>query len=491
MQTRISISPVPHVNLKLWMLALSLIVVLGYLLSKSEYHLILAIVIGSSILAISRSDKQLSILLMMAYLYLMGDVRRLASIVATQPAYDPLLLVGPVFAAVLALPVLLHLKLRDSLSKAMLALLVIMLLEIVNPAQGGISVGLSGAYFYVPPMLWFWVGTRYASPALIEKLLYRVMIPIAAIAAILGLYQTFVGFPFYQQTWIDSVAQTYSSLYVGTSVRAFGFSISASEYAALLVFGVIIVLAAFISGKKIWIIFFPLMITSLFLASGRGVIFRLVLTLPFLWVLRKGKKLKASSIVAIVSLAALSLVLLSFGASQFFHTDDADGARRSAAQNAISHQVGGLANPLNKKYSTAGIHTDMAIDGLMRGFKRPLGSGLGSTTFASQKISGDNSQGSSEIDVVDMFTGLGVLGGVVYIIVIGCVLRSSLLFVRTTPRNIGLPVAGMILCTSASWLIGGNYSITVLLFFLFGGLVYQSNRVQREGHDSHPNPLST
>ena len=490
MQSSLINSSVLQVNAKLWMLALGLIAFLSYLLFNGQYHLLLAIVIGSSLLALGRSDKQLSILLTMAYLYLMGDVRRLASIAATQPAYDPLLLVGPVIAAVLALPVLLHLKLRDLLSKAMLALLLIMLLEILNPAQGGLSVGLSGAYFYVPPMLWFWAGTRYASPALLEKLLYRVLVPLAALAATLGLYQTFVGFPFYQQKWIEAVAQTYSSLYVGTSVRAFGFSISASEYAALLVFGVIIVLAALISGNKLWIVLFPLMITSLFLASGRGVIFRLVLTLPFLWVLRKGKRLKASSVLAIISLAALSLVLLSFGASQFFHTDEDAGAHKSAAQNAISHQVGGLANPLNKKYSTAGIHTNMAAEGLLRGIQRPLGSGLGSTTFASQKISGDNSQGSSEIDVVDMFTALGVPGGLVYLIVIGCVLRGSLLFVRTTPRRVGLPVMGMILCTSASWLIGGNYSITVLLFFLFGGLVFQANRVREQGFEVHPAVLA-
>ena len=171
----------------LWTAGLLLTGVLWFLLLQSQFHLLMAIIITTSLLAISGSDKSVAIALTFAYLFSMGDLRRVITMVAPQPAFDPMLLVSPIMAALLALPLLLHLRLKENLSKAMFALLVIMSLEVVNPSQGGLAVGLSGAFFYIVPMLWFWVGRAFASPALVEQLLYRVVVPLATLAALLGL----------------------------------------------------------------------------------------------------------------------------------------------------------------------------------------------------------------------------------------------------------------------------------------------------------------
>ena len=167
-----------------------------------------------------------------------------------QPAQDLLLLVGPAMAFVLAFPLLLKVRLKDNLSKAMLFLLVVMALEIFNPKQGGLSVGLSGAIFYIAPVLWFWVGRHYGSPAVVEKLIYRVIFPLAFLAALLGFLQTFIGFLPYEQAWIDIAAKSYTALHLGGSIRAFGFSVSGTEYAVLLMFGVVGVAAAYFGSKQ-------------------------------------------------------------------------------------------------------------------------------------------------------------------------------------------------------------------------------------------------
>ena len=172
---------------------------LWILLIHNQLHLLAAVVIGGTIFSISRVDRPTAVLVTFAYLFLMGDLRRVISLAEPQPAFATMLLISPVMAAYLGLPQLFRVRLTDGLSKAMFALLVIMALEIVNPLQGGLSVGLSGAFFYIVPMLWFWAGRSLASPAVVEKLLYGVIVPLAVAAALLGLYQTFFGLlPFEQ-----------------------------------------------------------------------------------------------------------------------------------------------------------------------------------------------------------------------------------------------------------------------------------------------------
>ena len=470
-------------NLSLWVGGLLLVGALWFVLVEGMFHLLLAIILGGTILAISRTNKALSAILTIGYLFIMGDVRRIVALLAPQPAFDPLLLIGPVVGLVLALPALARLRLKDGLSKAMLALLVVMALQIFNPTQGSLSVGLSGAFFYIVPVLWFWVGRSLASPELIERLLYRVLTPLAVAAAALGLCQTFIGFLPYQQAWIDLASRVYTSLYVGASVRPFGFSISAAEYATLLVFGTLIVFAALFAGKRSYILLSPLLITSLVLASGRGVIVKTVFTLVVVWMVRKGQKLNPFTLAGIVVFGVLSLAGLSYVASRYAPPEESPRAHTTAAQAALSHQLGGLGHPFDKKYSTAGLHSAMALGALTQGISHPLGFGLGSTTFAGQKLdsnsskSADFAQGSSEVDLSDMFTALGVIGGIIYLVVAGLVLREVVGYVQTTPRAIGLPVLALVVSTVGGWLVGGQYSTSALLFFLFGALAYQKNNV--------------
>ena len=120
---------------------------LWILLIQNQLHLLAAVVIGGTIFTISRVDRPTAVLVTFAYLFLMGDLRRIISLGEPQPAFDPMLLISPLMAAYLGLPQLFRVRLKDGLSKAMFALLVIMALEVVNPLQGGLSVGLSGAFF--------------------------------------------------------------------------------------------------------------------------------------------------------------------------------------------------------------------------------------------------------------------------------------------------------------------------------------------------------
>ena len=138
----------------------------------------------------------------------------------------------------------------------------------------------------------------------------------------------------------------------------------------------------------------------------------------------------------------------------------------------MSHQLGGLAHPFDKKYSSAGLHSQMVSNGFLSGLTNPLGHGLGSTMFAAQKFGAEATEGSSELDFSDMFIALGAPGGVIFILMTIYGLRAAMRYLQETRRDVGLPVFAILVATLGGWLIEGQYSTCSLIFFLLGSLVY-------------------
>lgn len=455
------------IEVKMWAGGLLFMVLLMALLIGNQINLIAALIVGAMLAFVAYRDKVLCIFMTMAYLNFMGDIRRVVSLVAGPSPIDFLLLVAPAMAAYLAIPLFFRLKLSDTLSKSMFYLTVIMALEIFNPKQGGIAIGISGAIFYIVPMFWFWVGRRYGTPAVAERFMYSVILPIAAIAGLLGLCQTFVGFPPWEQAWIDSVKSTYTVLNLGGSIRAFGFSVSAAEYAMLLGFGAAASVGAWFGRRRAWVLAFPPLAVALFLASSRGVVVKMALAICAIYTLRKGRQLSGLTVIRLISVLAVGLFGISFVASRFA-TDDNGSRNNSATGTVIAHQTGGLSHPFDKKYSTAGLHSQMFAGGIMEGFAYPIGHGLGTSTPAVQKFGGGDDNYGSEIDLSDMFLDLGAIGGLLYIFIFFVVLKNTIQYTQIVAPGTSLPILGLIIGTLGSWLIGGQYSTSAVMFFLIG-----------------------
>jgi hypothetical protein len=461
-----------NANIPLWICGLLLSQFLVLLAIRGQINLLFTAVIAGVLLLAILFDKPSGILLTLGYLIVMGDIRRIVSFISEPARFDLLLLIAPVIAALLAVPILVNIRLRDSLSKAVLALFAIMVLEVFNPLQGGLAVGLAGAIFYIAPLFWFWIGRRYGSPMLIERLLNTVILPLACLAAVLGLAQTYIGFLPWEDAWIDIASRTYVALHLGTSIRAFGFSVSAAEYATMIAFATAAICGKFLAGKRIWVIVFPVLFAGVVLASGRSVIIKLIATVALLWPLRKNPKITPLLALRLAGFAVSGLVALSLFASHFGSTPQSSKSV-SAATAALNHLAGGLGHPLDQRYSTAGLHGNMIAYGFKAGFTSPIGRGLGSTTLAGAKLGSDVNQASSEVDVSDMFIMLGLPGGIAYLCVLFLTFGRAFTYLRTVPTTISLPVLAILFCTIGSWLIGGQYSTSSIVFFMIGGLVYQ------------------
>jgi hypothetical protein len=459
-----------------WALAvLPLIAVLMWLLLHDQLNTMFAATFAVLLLIVAIRSRAAAAIGSLGYLLLLGDIRRIVAWIGEPPSNDLLLIVGPLVALVLATPLLLRIRLRDALSKAMLLLLVIMVLEIFNPLQGGISVGVAGAIFYIAPVCWFWVGRRHATPAVVEAFLYRALFPLSVIAAVLGLMQTFVGFLPWEQAWIDQVKSTYTALYLGGTIRAFGFATSSAEHMALMAMGLVAICAAAFTGRKAWLVVLPLLIAGVLLSSSRGYVVKVILAITVAWVFRNGTALSTLKVIRLGLLASVGLVAVSYLASHFAGGEDPAGGDESAAGNAISHQASGLAHPFDSRYSTAGIHGQMVSVAIADAIARPLGAGLGATTAAAGKFGGSSDgdaapTGSSEVDFTDMLLSLGIAGGATYLFVIFSGFRAAILYLRRVPARISLPLIAVLVVLLGSWMIGGQYGISSIVCFLLGAL---------------------
>src|SRR5580698_2747884 len=122
-----------------------------WLLIQGQFTLLSFLLLLAALITASVVSKPASICITLTYLFLLGDIRRFVSMFFGFPTLHPLLLVGPVISLLLALPLLIRIRLEESLWKATLAMMVSMLLAIVIASQGSIVLGLASVMFdHVP-----------------------------------------------------------------------------------------------------------------------------------------------------------------------------------------------------------------------------------------------------------------------------------------------------------------------------------------------------
>lgn len=406
----------------------------------------------------------------LVFLTVLGDFRRALIPLAGWPDQDILVLVGPAMAVLLATFAVVgqRFRLDTPLSRWVLVLMILMAVSVANPMQdSGMTVGVAGAMFYVVPLLWFWIGRSYGDHRFTAFLLYGVVVPLAVLASLLGLYQAFYGLLPFEQAWVNRAG--YEALQVEGRVRPISFFTSAAEYSHYLVVATTVLWAGWLRRARAGIVLVPLLLLALFLESSRSVIVIVLFTMGLLWavqargvVTRSLRLLLGLAVgVAILATALLQLQHVSFN-------EEIDGL--------IEHQVEGLLDPFNAETSTAGMHLYMFSSGFGAAVDQPLGHGLGATTIAADKF-GDTSDpfgasavGNTEVDLSNMFVSLGVIGGAVYTVIIVSVLIAAFRFWRASGSFVALAILGILVGELGQWLTGGHYAMSALIWFCIGAL---------------------
>ena len=439
--------------------------------------------LGAILVIISLIAPMIAITLAFVWLAVLGDVRRLFIFDSGVVDQDPLLLVGPLVAGAIALKPLLNGKLdfHSRLPRLLLILMVIMLVQVLNPLQGGLVVGLTGGMFYVVPLLWFWIGQAYGTDENAKTLFYRVVICIGIGACVMGLYQTFIDFTPYQAEWVRIMRSRYLALNVGSRVRPFSTFVSPAEFAHYCMVLVVLAFVPLARGKLRPVVFvLPLAMACIIFQGGRGPLVMAGIGCIAIWAV-SGKAFNSLQILGrtvIASAVAVAAIFFGFGA-----VGQNTGVSSGIAP-MLQRQASGLLNPLDREESTAVDHVFIGMSGIITGIRYPFGLGLGASTIAGAKYASDeeSTAGSTEIDFTNMFVSLGLVGGILYLAIAVYIFKYSWQLIWRTGSTMSYVYFGLLVSQLLMWLNGGHYAVSPLIWFGIGAMDRQNRQFEQNEH---------
>lgn len=435
------------------------------------------------LLGLSQRNVQLAILGVLAYVTILGDLRRLLVPVAGWSGNDPLLLVTPVLTCLLFAGAILtrRITLDTPVAKAAALFMGFMTLQIFNPRQGGLMVGIAGAMLYLVPMLWFWIGRAFATKNLLHAWLFKMMPALALCAALMGLYQVFYGWLPYQIAWYRIAG--YSALGPNEDMlRSISIFPNLSEYIQYL--GIVIIAACAAAFKKRWdfMILAVLLFAAVFLAGSRGPIVKILLAVSILYTVQ------GRSIATWAPRLAVTLLIgggmLFWGLTQAGQVATQDGVMNERVGFVLERQSNLLPSGGDGGGGTVGIHGNLFWIGIKQGFDRPLGLGIGSTTLAAAKY-GTTGTGT-EKDLSDMFVAGGIVGGVLYFALVVLVSISAVRYWQRQQTLLALSFVGILAFMGLSWLKPGAYVLTPLMWLLIGSFDrFVSTQNSQDAENNH------
>lgn len=396
------------------------------------------------------------------YLSCVGALKRYAIPILGYSSFDPLLLVAPTVAMLFFLNRVVRRDIpRDTpLSKLVLAMIVVMALEVVNPLQGGLLVGFGGAMFYIIPMLWYYIGRSFGTAAVRESLL-KATVFIGVLGALYAFYQQFFGFTEIELQWLALTKNDAGQRITDKVMRVFSFFSSFAEYTHFLNFGVVISLCFMLRRNRLFVLPLLFLLTALLFSSSRGGLLAGVFGCCVVWgVQGKTPRIWVPRLVVagVVGVAALFYGLTSVKSANLEGT----------SQTLLDHQARGILAPLDKKSSTGESHVNLIVGGFTHAIRNPVGSGLGITTLAAGKLG--SAGASTEFDISDMYVTCGLIGGPIYSCIVGLVVWRSARRWHLKRDLVSLCSFAILASTIGAWLISGHYPATALTWFLIGGL---------------------
>ena len=189
---------------------------------------------------------------MMLFEPLRGLLRRAQYLLVDYAGEDPIHLLTPL-VTLMALAMLLRSQRLNMFRATPLAgsvsvLALIFVLEIFNPLQGGLLIGLSGAMFLLVPMVWFYFGQSVSEKFMHTAL--RLVVLAGIVASLYGVYQMMFGYPAFEQYWIDNT-DFYTSIAVAHVRRAVATFSSAEEWGRYTEIGAIVAFGLAAGAKQI------------------------------------------------------------------------------------------------------------------------------------------------------------------------------------------------------------------------------------------------
>lgn len=417
------------------------------------------------VLAIPALERPRSALIgLFILLPVMGALRHMFMSATGVAALDPLLLV----TSSVAVTIFISLTLKNemdftgtALAKIIFLLLIVGLIQVFNPGQGNLLVGLTGIMINLIPISFFFIARSISDLEFTHKVV-RIVMTIGVLAALYGLVQVFVGFRGFEKTWLSS--QGYTAATVGSTTRPFSFFNNSAEYAAYAHYAFVIALAMLLFAPKARRLLLVVAVGVIgyagFLTGSRGFTVKIGLAVVVLLAARVRNRVLATGV-------AMILVTMAVAWSATTSSDSTIEEKDTGAAQLVEQQLRALRDPFDRSKSTLPIHFEAGTAGISYAVThQPFGLGTGSSTRGGAKFGG--LQAGTELDIGDAFLSLGIPGGVLYVLAIMVALAQASRVRRALPGPVWIAIWAMAATSIGAWLVGGQYAITPLIWFLIG-----------------------
>jgi len=328
---------------------------------------------------------------MMLFEPLRGFLRRVQYLFLPYSQTDPIHVVTPL-VTILGFAMLLQRRRFAIFRETPLAGLVSILgaiyfLQIFNPLQGGLTVGLSGALFVLVPVVWFYFG-QSIKPRFLETV-FPLLVALGLITSLYGIYQLVFGFPSFEQYWIDNT-EFYNSISVGHVKRGLATFSSAEEWGRYIEVGALVAFALMAGAatrlrRVAWLLSGAGLSVMLLLTGQRTAMFGLILGGLVLLLLGAHTWRNAVSRLVLVLLPLLVVAVMAKAPTNDDMLSHSEDDRMGAV---LSHTARGTLNPTQEESLQERLKnwTFLATELIPY---RPLGIGIGGTSLAAWRFNSE------------------------------------------------------------------------------------------------------
>lgn len=336
----------------------------------------------------------------------------------------------------------------------------LMILQIFNPAQGSIMVGLGGAKFWLIPMLWFYFALFIDTKNKVTNILNLILI-IGVLCSIYGIKQGLFGFADFEWKWVYAKMniEKFSSIAIHSFIRPISTFASPQEYGNYILIAFLISSGFFLKRIRLSLYFFAtIIIFYAAITEGiRGIIIMIFFGLLF-QILFYVKDKKLGILITFFFILFYLLLVLNISINSFYHILPVDISR------VYYHVIKGTFDPFSKESTVwERLGEFVYLPKLIMRF--PFGMGLGTTTLAAWKFGGKLL--GFEIPFFSFITSSSIIGGIMYLTIIILSVKNCYINYKGTLNPVYVIISSIII---TYFIVGGLnlYSTTPIYWFLIG-----------------------
>ena len=413
----------PHTPLSLLFWGLGCIMLglaVSYLLVQGEFRLLLLVLL--SVLGLMSLAPIRGIYILTLFLPFMYFLRRAVLNFQEFSPRDPILVFPAITTLAMSVgviifygPRLLHYFRNSALLKVCTFLAGVMVLQIFNPLQGSLVVGLAGAMFFIVPMLWLLFGLILPREDMIRIL--KIILVLGCITALYGLYQRYFGLSEVEVYELKSkqFLKTFGSL---SDVRVMSTFSGLSDFSRYLTVSTFIAFAYFWRTKNsvLMVLLVALQFFAMLYTAMRTSFLVTFFSMLMLMIVggRNAKQVVARGMVALLVVCVLYSFTYRYDARNVYTS-------RMSSNPFVVHTLSGISHPTQESTFQVRLKIWAYVIGSTI-WPYPVGRGLGSTTVAAKKFEGGDYYDTDSY-FFELFYGSGLAAPILFMILVVMLLK--------------------------------------------------------------------